>query len=244
MATLNINTDEVVRWTNKLEKMHRSALPLAIRGSLNSAAFDVKQKTMPSTSKVFTNRSKNFFKANSSVLRAKGFKAKSMQAMVGFTSARLKGGDNFAIKDLEQQERGGKIGGKSFIPSDDARGGSNTKVVKPRNRLSRINNIIDARKVKGTSDGSKFHMAASRAGKGGFVLAKFKGKMNLWRVNSSNKTKSGQWKLTHLYTVDKGRKVSVSGTGFMRIASLKSGSKIESFYIKEAKKQIKRLTGK
>ena len=242
MATLNINTDEVVRWTNKLEKMHRSALPLAIRGSLNSAAFDVKQKTMPSTSKVFTNRSKNFFKANSSVLMAKGFKAKSMQAMVGFTSARLKGGDNFAVKDLEQQERGGKIGGKSFIPSDEARGGSNTKAVKPINRLSAITNIINAKNFRGNKK-QRLIRAIHRAGKGGYVLGSaISGENTLFRVKSLNK--KGAFKLTPLYDFKKGRKVSVTGTGFMRIASLKSGRKIESFYIKEAKKQIKRLTGK
>lgn len=250
MPTLNINTDEVVIWTNKLEKMHRSALPVAIRESLNRAAFDVKgtskggEGTMLKTSKsAFVNRSTNFFKANSMVEKAKGFNTKSMQAMVGFTSAKLKGGDNFAVKDLEQQERGGKIGGKSFIPSDEARGGNSAKAVRPRNRLSKITKIIDARKGKGKSDGSKFHRAANKAGRGGHVLAKFKGKMNLWRVNSLNKTKEGAWKLTHLYTVDKDRKVSVSGTGFMRIASLKSGGKIERFYIKEAEKQIKRLKG-
>lgn len=243
MSSLNINTDQVVRWTNKLEKMHRSALPLAIRGSLNSAAKDVKQKTMPATSKAsFVNRSKNFFKFNSRVEFAKGFNVKSMQAMVGFTSARLKGGDNFAVKDLEQQERGGKIGGKSFIAHKEARGGSNTKAVKPINRLSAITNIINAKNFRGNKK-QRLIRAIHRAGKGGYVLGSaISGENTLFRVKSLNK--KGAFKLTPLYDFKKGRKVSVTGTGFMRIASLKSGSKIESFYIKEAKKQIKRLTGK
>ncbi|KKN42121.1 hypothetical protein LCGC14_0716250, partial [marine sediment metagenome] len=74
MAILNVNTDEVVRYSNKLEKLHRSAFPIAIRGTLNNAAFDVKQKTMPvSAEKEFVNRQPNFFKANSKVNMAKGF---------------------------------------------------------------------------------------------------------------------------------------------------------------------------
>ncbi|MBL4809315.1 MAG: hypothetical protein JKY43_04565, partial [Phycisphaerales bacterium] len=43
----NVNTDAVVSLTNKLEKLHKSAFPVAVRGTLNSAAFDVKQKSMP-----------------------------------------------------------------------------------------------------------------------------------------------------------------------------------------------------
>ena len=40
---LNINSDAVVKFTNKLEKMKKFDLPIAIRVTLNDAAFDVKQ---------------------------------------------------------------------------------------------------------------------------------------------------------------------------------------------------------
>jgi len=42
----NINTDAAVVLTNELEKLHRSRLPNAIRGTLNSVAFDVKKHTL------------------------------------------------------------------------------------------------------------------------------------------------------------------------------------------------------
>ncbi|KKL54819.1 hypothetical protein LCGC14_2261580, partial [marine sediment metagenome] len=85
MPILNVNTDKVVVFSNKLEKLHRSAFPIAIRGALNNAAFDVKKNTMPvSAEKEFTIRRKNFFKANSRVNMAKGFNVRTMQAMIGF----------------------------------------------------------------------------------------------------------------------------------------------------------------
>lgn len=244
MAVLNINTDAVVAYTNTLEKMHRSALPVAIRGSLNSAAFDVKLKTMPiSVKKEFKERNKTFFKANSRVVMAKGFNVKSMKALVGFTEGRLKGGNNFSVKDLFQQEFGGTINKKSFIPTDSARGGNKAKPVRPSNRLSKINRIIDARKGRtvGKSPGSRFAKAVHKAGKGGHVLAPLRGSMFLWRVNSLNKTKSGQYKLTLLYSFQKNRSVKVNPTHFMANASLVSGRKIETFFIKEAKRQFERL---
>jgi len=39
----NINTDDIVQLTLKLEKLHRSAMPVAVRQSLNRAAFNMKK---------------------------------------------------------------------------------------------------------------------------------------------------------------------------------------------------------
>jgi hypothetical protein len=233
---LNINTDAVVIFTNKLEKIHRSALPVAVRASLNSAAFDVKKRTLlKETSESFTIRQKNFFKANSRVEQAQGFNMNTMRATIGMVEGGLKGGNNYAVKDLEQQERGGTIKGKAFIPLKAARvGGSDIKVVRPQNRLSAINKVVNARKTKGVSDKQKFNFAAHQAGIGGYVLAKYKAKEILWRVNSLE----GKIKLTPLYSYKEKRSVSVKPKGFMQKASMESAQLIEKFFILEAKKQI------
>src|SRR5687767_16018423 len=85
LMELNINSDAVVKHTNTLEKMHRSAMPLAIRNTLNSVAFDVKKNTMPaSAEREFVTRAPNFFKANSRVEMARGWNVDSMQSVVGF----------------------------------------------------------------------------------------------------------------------------------------------------------------
>jgi hypothetical protein len=233
---LDIDNRAVVVFTNKLEKIGKSALPVAIRTALNSAAFDVKQNTMPRSALRFIHRTENFFKANSRVEMAKGWAIRDMKSIIGFTSEHLRiGSTNFAVKDLEQQEYSGSIGGKTFIPLNPARvGGSFNRVVRPVNRLSVLNKqkIIDAGKVRGTK--GAFIAAAHKAGAGGLVLGN-QSKEIIWRINSIVGSKIN---MTPLYTVKSGRSVKVGETGFMRFASFQSANKLESFYIQEAEKQI------
>lgn len=242
---LNIDVSAVVVYTNKLEKLHKSGIPVAVRTALNSAAFDVKQNTMPqSAQQRFVQRQPNFFKANSRVEMAKGWDIRTMAATVGFISDYLKvNSTNFAVKDLEQQEYGGQIDAKAFIPLDPARsGGSFVKPVRPINRLTEITGIVDAAKIVGASRKAAFVKAAIKAGPGGTVLGNL-GKQKLWRIDSI--TKKGNTidiKKTVLYSYKQGRSVNVKETGFMRWATLKSGNRLEEFYIKEAQKQIDRLT--
>ncbi len=239
--TIDINNDAVVAFTNKLEKLHRSALPVAIRSTLNSAAFDVKQNTMPkSAERKFINRSRNFFKANSRVEMAKGFDVDKMEATVGFVTAKLRG-SNQAVEDLEEQEHGGFIRGRSFIPMDTARGGSKTKAVRPGNRLSKITNIINAKKQKGKTKQQQFVQAVLKAGKGGHVLSNFN-PVILYKITSISKRGNQMIiKKIPLYSFKKGRGVKIKGTGFMKSATLESGKKLNDFFIKEANRQIERL---
>ena len=225
--SFNINTDEAVVYTNKLEKLHRSALPVAIRGTLNSAAFDVKQKTIPLvTQTTFEERRKNFFKAKSRVIMARGFNIRSMSSQVGFFGAE----NNQAVENLEKQERGGLIPGRTFIPMDTARvGKSHSRNISGRNKLKNIRAIdrINAKK--------DFARKVNKAGVGGHII--YKG--TLFSVQS---TERGKIKLKPLYSFDKGRSAKITkATRFMRKATTISVSKMNSFYIKEATKQIKRL---
>ncbi|MCE3278026.1 MAG: hypothetical protein K0S44_217 [Bacteroidetes bacterium] len=238
---LNINTDAAVQYTVKLEKLHKSALPNAIRNTLNSAAFDVKKSTMPqSADTVFEKRQPNFFKANSRVDMAKGWDMNSMKSTVGFVEGGLKGGNNYAVKDLEEQEGGGSIGHKTFIPLRFARqGNKSNKPVRANARLSEIKNITHARDAKGKNKMERFVKSAIHAGKGGHVLSNG----ILWKINSIKRLKSGNTvtNKTPLYTVLKNRSVNVSGTKFMMKASLKSAEKLEYYYRMAAQKEILRL---
>jgi hypothetical protein len=244
-AILNINTDAVVKFTNILEKIKSSALPVAIRGALNNAAFDVKTNTMPTKAKSeFVNRSPNFFKANSSFEKATGWNISQMESRVGFTSEKLQGSNNYAVKDLEQQEHGGTIGGRSFIPLKQARQGNSTnKLVKPNARLSKIKNIINAKNSRGKNQAEKFVKAAIAAGPNGYVIAGKKSilfKVTAMRAKTNLKTKESNFnfKAIPLYKYKKGGKVRVKSTGFMQNAALQSGIKIEQYFIKEAERQI------
>jgi hypothetical protein len=254
---LNINSDSVVAFTNKLEKLHRSALPVSVRAGLNAAAFDVKKRTMPKTAKQFTQRSPTFFKSQSKVAPAKGFDIKTMQSEVGFipsTGAKESGG---ATKDLEQQENSGQIGHRAFIPLKEARaGGSWNRNVKANLRFANLKNlpIINAQGVrfKGhqKKKKQKFVRAAIMAKKlndsNAFVLGnRYRGQQTLSKINSISFNKEkGTIKIsrTPIYTYKPNRKIAVAGKNFMKRASLESGIRIEKYYVDEALRQIKKIS--
>jgi len=223
---LNINSDALVIHTNKLEKMHRSALPVAVRNSLNNVAFDVKQRTLPSqVKKDFVNRNKTFFKATSRVSMASGFDVRTMQSIVGF----IGGEKNQAVRDLEQQERGGTIGGRSFIPMKSARSSSsNSKLVRKDKQLNRIKNINTVR------DRKDFFKQVVKSGVGGFIIHK----NTLFQVK---RIARGNIKLDALYSYEKSRSVKVKSTEFMQTASLTSNKRMETYFKINARKQFNKL---
>jgi hypothetical protein len=231
---LHVDDTAIRDLTKKLSELRRSAFPVAVRQTLNSAAFDVKQKTMPRTSSdAFTHRKPNFFKATSRAEQAKGFNVDSMFSATGFR------GDQQAVEDLEAQEQGGSIEGRSFIAMDSARKGKDRrKMVKANARLKAIKDIKDAKKATGKTEGERFVKSVIHAGKGGHVLAEYKGRQILWRVNSLTRTANGQFKLTPLYSYQKGRDVKVDDTKFMEKATQETAKKIPAFYTDAAKKQI------
>lgn len=240
---LNINSDAVVGFTKTLEEMHRSALPSAIRGTLNKASYDVKTNTLLKSSKAsFVNRDPNFFKANSKFEYTKGFNISKMKSTVGMVETNLRGRDNYSVKDLKQQEDGGTIGHRSFIPLPKSRVGQmQTKVVRTQYRLSVINeHIVNVKDVPGNTARAKFVNAMISAGKNGFVLS---GK-TLWKVNSI-KRKGVGFSKTALYNFKEGRSVRINKpTHFMRKATEETAKKMEGYYVDEAKRQINKLKNK
>lgn len=240
------------KYAEKLQKLHRAAIPNAIRGTLNTAAFDVKKTTMPKQAeKAFINRSKNFFKANSTVDKATGFDTRKMQATVGFSEDKLKNkSTNYAVKDLEQQEKGGKIDGRSFIPMKTARiSNSETKNVKAQNRISdvRKNNFTPTNRKSAKSKKQQFIRAALYAqSKGdGYVLGfkTSKGGRTLWkidRISQNVKSRKLRIKARPIMNVKKGRKVNVSATHFMKKSAILTSKKIDRIFVAEAQRQFKK----
>lgn len=239
---LHVDNSALVVLTNKLEKIHKSAFPLAVRGTLNKAAFNVKQISMPqSAAKHFQKRKPNFFKANSRVEMANGFDVNSMRSIVGFVSS-MADYNHYAVHELEQQEYGGAISHRSFVPLDPSRSGSSyAKPVLPSNRLERIRKIVRASDMVGRSRKQKYIKAALKAGKGGFVIAGLM-KETLYRIESITRGAFGETIIKNraLYSFDQGRKVEINETGFMREATMNSAAFLEKFYIEEAKRQFEK----
>jgi len=247
MVTLNVNSNDAVVMADKLERLHKSAFPLAVRGALNKAAFNTKQKTLlNTTSKTFTNRNKTFFKANSRVFKAGGWDVKTMVAEVGMTPNRLRSGNEWAIKELEQQEKGGTIGGRSMIPIDEGAriGKSYNRNVRKRYRISDINRVVDAKDSRGKNNKEKFVKASIHAGKGGFVLSADEkvGKRILYEIRGIKRTGNGtKIKFNPIYSYKEGRKVRVKATHFMERSGLISGKHMAKYFNQEGKRQINRL---
>lgn len=244
---LNINTDAVVGLTNKLEKLHRSALPAAVRGALNDAVFNVKTKTMPAEAQAtFKQRQPNFFKANSKFEKAEGFNINRMRSTVGFYENKLTNqATNYAVKDLERQEGGGQIDGKAFIPMRQARGGRG--LVRANARIAAIKKgLVNAQKVKSSRNAKqRLIRAAIKAkelhGGNAFILGnRVGGSQTLFKVNKIVGLNSGKlfMKLTPLYRVKKDRTIRVEKTGFMQRASMETAMEIDKFYIRQALRQL------
>jgi hypothetical protein len=242
MARINIDNSKVVAFTNKLEKMRKSDLPVVINQTLNDAAFDVKTRSMPKSVKsTFTERNKSFFRSVSRVKKSSGFNINNQKSQVGFIGS---GSKKEAVKGLEDQERGGTIQDRGFIANDEARTGkSNSRQVSAKNRLGKVK-FIDARKSKGNTKKQKWMAAAFKSKETGVaVLGNHIGKggaRTVSRIRSIKRTKGGiKIKRTILYSYKEGRKIKVKATHFMRRASNESGLKIDNFFIKNAKKRIK-----
>lgn len=241
---ISIDQKEFYKHANRLKQVHKSALPVAVRNTLNSAAFDTKQKTMPAVAKkTFEERRKNFFKANSRVEKAQGFSLAQMHAKVGFIPI---GGTNQAVEDLEQQERGGVIGGRSFIPLKMARvGRSWDRNVRRNVRISAIKHkITDSKDSRGKNKKERFTKAALHAGKNGYVLGNkvnSRGNRILYDIRSvKRKGRKTVVRSMPIFAVKTNRKVTVKRTDFMREASKLSAHKMELFYNKHAKNQLKK----
>ena len=255
--SVTINHIAITEQIARLKTLHRSALPLAIRGTLNDAVYNVKTVTMPNTAKVFKKRQPNFFKANSKFEKATGFNTKTMKATVGFYENKLvDASTNYAVKDLEEQELGGKINKKTFIAQNGARMGN--KQVRNdfrRSVLKQSTFFKTSSSGKVGKNGISHNLSVKQQFIRAMIYAKSKFSKNAFvlgkRQNSNTETLSVvknitfgdklQISWTRIYNVKKGRSINVKSTHFMKKASLESGAKMSSFFIKQAEKQFARL---
>lgn len=118
MAKFNINNADVVELTNRLEKIHKSAMPVSVRGALNDAAFDMKKNQLGKTfDSDFTIRKKTFIRSHSAFNRSKNtFNINEMSSEAGIIKGKSKSGD-----ELEIQETGGSLSGRKSIVTPEAR---------------------------------------------------------------------------------------------------------------------------
>lgn len=131
---LDVNTDAAIILTAKLERLHRSAFPSAVRNTLNDAAFATKKLIPQKASENFKTRQKNLFSKFSSVEKAKGFSLSNMKSKVG-----LSGTQNKLLDGLEKQETGGTFTGRKLVAMNQSRiSGSNTKKIQSKYNFAKM----------------------------------------------------------------------------------------------------------
>lgn len=240
--SFNVNTQASVDLVRKLGEVSRSALPVAIRQTLNQTAFDVKQNSLElSATNNFIRRSPNFFKRFSGVNRATGFNVNSMKAEVGMTDMNQVTAQT-AIAHMNQQETGGGVsGGADYLKG--ARSGNNSRRVGKGNYLSKSNVLHGPYKRKGTTK-SNFIASAYAALKTGKMM-KFKSASGITfysKVTSmsgfNRGKKRGQVKIVSKLMIERRNAVSIKATHFAREAAMMSYAKLPEFFTKQAEKQI------
>lgn len=242
MATFDVNTDEVIGLSAKLERLHKSAFPSAVRNTLNNAAFDMKKNIPGEAAKKFTTRNKTFFRRVSAVNKADGFNVNAMQATTGISA------DPELADNLGAQEFGGTVKGKKLVPHSHARvSRSRNKRVAKKYNLNKVR-AYDATNTfkahRGTRK-SKFVAAVMGTVKSGrkFMLLKTNNKGTLYEVvsvSSNVRSKKVRIKLKKLYLIRNKNKHTVPSTGFLKNSAVIASSKMNGFYVSNAEFQFKK----
>lgn len=213
---LDVNTDAAIQLTAKLERLHKSAFPSAVRNTLNDTAFEAKKIVPKIANEKMTIRQKNLFSRFTIVEKAKGFDVRNMASKVGIdgsTKSKLADG-------LEKQETGGNVNSRKLIAHDKGRiSGSYGKKLKSKNQFSKIGNIASSKNRK---KGSKHIMIKKGSSKG-----------TVFEVNGK--------KLTPIFVYRKSKISKLKARPFMKPSAEKASKKLEGFYKNNAEFQFKKF---
>lgn len=218
MAIFDVNSDKAIELTAKLERLHRSAFPVAVRQTLNDTAFKTKELIPKASNQKFTIRQKNLFRAFTGVNRAQGFDIGSMNSQTGILK---RSGRNKLAEGLEKQETGGSLEGRKLVPHYLARvGNSQSRKVRRKHHF----NNIEIQRLGRRRTKSKY-----------ITIKKGGGKSKATVFNTEN------GKLTPVYTHRKSTLTRLKKRPYLKPSSLVAANRMDKFYAKRAEQQFKRL---
>lgn len=249
--TVNVNSNELIEYSKKLDKLHRSAFPVTVRQTLSSQAFQTKEKELiQEYNKAFTVRSKGFSKSFSKAEPAKGFEVNRMFSTVGMQDKKRGGTSVQAGRDMDIQQAGGIIRGRSFIPTQYARTGKNwNKNVRRDYRLGvldkKIGRASEVSRSKGRNRKQRFIRTAAYAATRGnnfmidsrYLYLVTRGGAGRYRYKLNGLNLS----ITPLYSYRKGRSVRIRDKRkFTEKAARRVNMRSEQIFKGHAKKQFKK----
>lgn len=245
-ASIKIDSSELKKYEKKLNDLHRSAFPNAIRSTLNDAAFEMKKNNLhTSAARNFKNtRSKTFFKRFSAVNKAKGWKINEMYSEVGMldmgqASARK------AVENMSMHEKGGIIDDGSQYLKGSRVSDSYAKLVRKSNYYDK-NRVVtgksNVKRGKGTRK-SKFVARAYRSLKEGkpIFMNSMKGNILVQVHNIQHRNKK-KVRIKSTLLMKERERVKINPNKFVSKAGMFTQRKIPSNFQKNAEYQInKRL---
>lgn len=212
--------------TKKLQELHRSDYPLAVRGAINAVAKDMKEDTLQKSFNKNFNISRNtFLKSHSGYrLSPNTFDINKMQSECGIMRGKMDVSSLSSGERLNFQERGGQMSNRAIPFSRDGVGGA----YRGEDEKSTIHSAYFYRHFKGKQKG---------------VLLRNKGKTIVKTDKAillySKEMEKGEWPKI-LYLLNRAPKIQANP--FIKPASDISHSRIYRFYFIEAKKRFdKRL---
>lgn len=232
---LSVKSKPILDFSYKLSKMHRSALPNAVRFTLNDVAKEVKKTTLLEESKKqFQVRKPTFFKKFSAWEGASGYDTNRMQSKVGM----IKGNDSksTASTQIGAQQFAGKVPKKAILPAENMRNGKG--LVKPSYKRERKKKPIIA--GKGKEFNESFHEAKKQNRP---LLIEKNGKGVIAKAGMVLKRKINPLKLKIIASYEKGREINLKDKKpFVNNAATKSSKNMNSYFIKNANKQIEKFS--
>lgn len=223
---IKINSIAMKEYEKKLNDLHRSAFPNAIRSTLNDAAFEMKKDNLhTSAAKNFKHtRSKSFFKKFSGVKKATGWNINSMYSEIGLLDMGVKTAKT-AIDNMHMHEKGGSINEGATYLRDSRTSKSFGKLVRNQNYFKR------SKYVKGKNYVRKAFVALKEN-------AIMKHGDYLIRVNKI--TKGNKLRINTTLLMKKRNNVRISPNNFITKAGIQTQKSIPLNFRKHAEKQIKK----
>lgn len=235
--SLHYKNNNLIKYSFKLDQVHKAALPNAIRFTLNDAAKDVKFNTLlKHAKKQFDVKKPSFFRAFSRFQQAKGFKISQMFSVAGMVKG--PNSKSKASTEIGQQQIAGVLYNKSFLAAKNQRTSKGlvkksyktVRNIKPISTKKGLNFFADAQRAKE----SKRPLLIRKNNKGVLV------KVN--RIRKGSKKRKAFVFTTPIASYKRERRIDLrTKRPFLNDAAIESGKKINSFYIKNAEKQIKRF---
>lgn len=235
-----LDTSQLLNLSKQLKEVNRSAFPIAVRSTLNEAAFDVKNRTLSiSTKENFTIRQPSLFKRYSGVEKAQGWEVEKMHSTVGM----MPGGQaSKTVERFKEQEEGGQLN-TPFIPDDVARVGGlhKGKVLKNKwiGKVNKVATVPFGNKQALIKAVTKTGVKSGGKGKGfgvlyGNILYEIKGFKRFRDTNTI------ELHLDRMYLYRKKKTSFIKPTHFVKEAGLNSGKEINKIFALEAEKQLKK----